>query len=128
MVSSSLRGQEQGRPTQSDEFDDSKGILAVASWQWSLGGATQGKGECLGRRPESRWWDLHDWFGARALCILHCGVLILRKVLADRWGLGLETVKRRLEVTTQVGVQKYLHRVAQWFKMQLQIIKHRMLL
>ncbi len=48
--------------------------------------------------------------------------VITKELLAKRWGLGLETAKRTLEVTTQVGVSKYVHLVARWFKTRQQAI------
>jgi hypothetical protein len=49
--------------------------------------------------------------------------LITKEVLAKRWGLGLETAKRTLDVTTQVGVCKYVHPVARPFKTRQQAIR-----
>ncbi len=48
--------------------------------------------------------------------------VITKEVLAKRWGLGLETAKRTLEVTTQVGIRKYVHPVARRFKTRQQAI------
>ena len=50
--------------------------------------------------------------------------IITKEVLAKRWGLGLETAKRTLEVTTQVGVRKYVHPVARRFKTRQQAIRY----
>ncbi len=42
--------------------------------------------------------------------------VITKETLVKRWGLGLETAKLKLDVTTQVGVRKYVHPVARRFK------------
>ena len=50
--------------------------------------------------------------------------VITKEVLAKRWGLGLETAKRTLEVTTQAGIRKYVHPVARRFKTRQQAIRY----
>ncbi len=50
--------------------------------------------------------------------------VITKEVLAKRWGLGLETAKRTLEVTMQVGVRKYVHPVTRRFKTRQQAIRY----
>ena len=45
-------------------------------------------------------------------------------VLAKRGGLGLGTAKQMLEVTTQVGVRKYVHPVSRRFKTRQQAIRY----
>jgi hypothetical protein len=54
--------------------------------------------------------------------------VITKEILAKRWGLGLETAKRTLEVTTQVGVRKYVHLVARRLKTRQQEIRYPRLL
>jgi hypothetical protein len=49
--------------------------------------------------------------------------VISKEILAKQWGLGLETAKRMLEVTTQVGIRKYVHPVARRFNTQQQAIQ-----
>jgi hypothetical protein len=50
--------------------------------------------------------------------------VITKEVLAKRWGLGLETARQTLEVTTQVGVRKYVHPVTRRFKTRQQAIRY----
>jgi hypothetical protein len=47
-----------------------------------------------------------------------------KEILAKRWGLGLKTTKRTMEVTTQVGTRlESIHLVARRFKTQQQAIR-----
>ncbi len=50
--------------------------------------------------------------------------VITKEILTKQWGLGLETTKRMLEVTMQVGVRKYVHPVARRFKTRQQAIRY----
>jgi hypothetical protein len=51
-------------------------------------------------------------------------IITKEEILTKRWGLGLETAKRTLEVTMQVGVRKYVHPVARRFKTRQQAIRY----